>query len=236
MGWYQRRYMGTLQHSTPRKTHTIFSLPRFIATMPDYKLTYLNMQGRAELARWCLAYGGIPYVDDRLEFSEWPARKKEMPGGQVPVLDIDGVPLPESLAIARYCANQAGLVPQDAVQAAYCDSAVDTISALGVELAQKIIFSKAEAAEKHRILDEELVPNKFNPLLKRLNERLTNQDWFISDRVTWADLAIGLMFGNLTLKVPDLLKNYPNVRRLVDEVKALTPIKKWLRTRPVTEN
>ncbi|CAL4159004.1 unnamed protein product [Meganyctiphanes norvegica] len=204
--------------------------------MPEYKLIYFNTRGRAELARWCFAYGGIPYNDDRIERDNWAERKKEMPGGQVPVLMVDGKPLPESLAITRYVAKQAGLVPKDDLEAAGCDAIVDALSGIMVEVAQKIVYSKAEPAEKQRIMKEEILPNKINPFLNRLNERLSTREWFISDKTTWADLIIALVFSSLTPKVPDVLKDYPAVSKLVEKVQSLDSIKKWLNTRPVTDN
>lgn len=44
--------------------------------MPEYKLIYFNLMGRAELTRWLFAYGGIPYTDERIEREEWPEKKK----------------------------------------------------------------------------------------------------------------------------------------------------------------
>lgn len=43
--------------------------------MTDYKVTYFNGRGRAELTRLILAAGGIKFTDDRFEFTEWPNRK-----------------------------------------------------------------------------------------------------------------------------------------------------------------
>merc|ERR1711915_640113 len=205
-----------------------------LITMPEYKLIYFNMEGRAELARWCFAYGGIPYVDERFVQGTWPERKKQMPGGQVPVLMIDGRPLTESLAITRYVAKQAGLVPKDAVQAAHADALIDTVNGIMVEVAQKTVYSKADPAEKQRVMAEEIIPNKINPFLTGLDKRLQTNDWFISDMTTWADLSIGLTFMNLAAKVPGLLNNYPSVSKHVEKVKALGPIKNWIKTRPAT--
>ncbi|CAL4097598.1 unnamed protein product [Meganyctiphanes norvegica] len=203
--------------------------------MPEYKLIYFNMKGRAELARWCFAYGGIPYIDDRID-GNWAERKKEMPGGQVPVLMVNGKPLSESLAIARYVAKQAGLVPEDDLEAAGCDAIVDALQGIMAEVYQKVVRSNAEPAEKQRLMKEEILPNKINPFLNRLNERLSTREWFISDKITWADLNIALSFASLTSFVLDVLKDYPAVKKLVEKVHSLDSIKKWLSTRPVTEN
>merc|ERR1711915_748146 len=141
--------------------------------MPEYKLIYFNLKGRSELTRWCFAYGGIPYEDERIELGDrsWLQRKKEMPGGQLPVLMVDGKPLTESAAIARYVAKQAGLVPHDDLQAAHCDAIIDAINEILYDFTVKYLFGKETPTEKLRVVSEELLPKKINPLLKRINER-----------------------------------------------------------------
>jgi len=200
--------------------------------MPDYKLIYFNAQGRAELTRWCFAYGGIPYVDERVENEDWPARKKEMPAGQMPVLLVDGKPLTESIAIARYVAKQAGLVPVDDLQAAYCDAVVDRLLGVMDDVWHKVVFCKEEPAEKQRILNE-LVSNKINPVLTWLEQRIKPcRMWYIADKVTWADIQIALVCSSVQERVPDLLKDFCCVKRLVDDILKLKPIKNHLIARP----
>lgn len=43
--------------------------------MADYKVTYFNGRGRAELARLVLAAAGQKFTDERYEFTEWPTKK-----------------------------------------------------------------------------------------------------------------------------------------------------------------
>ncbi|CAL4126185.1 unnamed protein product, partial [Meganyctiphanes norvegica] len=98
--------------------------------MSKYTLTYFNVEGRAELIRWCFAYGGIQFTDERIHREDWTERKKTLPGGQVPVLFIDDQALHQSTAITRYIARTAGLVPEDNLTAAFCDAAVETVEDL----------------------------------------------------------------------------------------------------------
>lgn len=46
------------------------------SAMPQYKLTYYDARGEAEVTRWIFAYGGIDYVDDRIKKEDWPERQK----------------------------------------------------------------------------------------------------------------------------------------------------------------
>ena len=43
--------------------------------MVHYKLSYFNVRGRAEIARFMFAEAGVPYEDHRFEFAQWPEEK-----------------------------------------------------------------------------------------------------------------------------------------------------------------
>jgi len=104
--------------------------------MVNYKITYFNLRGRAELARLVLHQAGVSFEDYRFGPGEWPTAKPskfiilfnfihffkkfylliqmficiiDMPFGQVPVLEEDGKMLAQSITIARYLARQHGL-------------------------------------------------------------------------------------------------------------------------------
>jgi glutathione S-transferase len=43
--------------------------------MTDYKLTYFNGRGRAEITRLIFAAAGQKFTDERIDFAEWPSKK-----------------------------------------------------------------------------------------------------------------------------------------------------------------
>ena len=43
--------------------------------MPQYKLHYFNLRGRAELARLVLHQAGVEFEDYRFERADWPQLK-----------------------------------------------------------------------------------------------------------------------------------------------------------------
>ncbi|CAF4438029.1 unnamed protein product [Adineta steineri] len=95
--------------------------------MPSYKLSYFNLRGFAEVSRLIFAAAGEKFEDVRYEREQWPEHKAEMPLGQMPVLEVDGVKLPQSAAIARYLAKQFHLAGKDNFEQAQVDAVVDTI-------------------------------------------------------------------------------------------------------------
>lgn len=74
--------------------------------MSTYKLHYFDGRGRAEVSRLIFAVAGEKYDDIRLERSEWPIKKSEMPLGQLPVLEYNGTKLAQSMSIARFLDKQ----------------------------------------------------------------------------------------------------------------------------------
>lgn len=83
---------------------------------PKLKLTYFNIQGVAERIRLAYVLAGLPFEDDRINFSQWGELKPTTPYGQLPTLTInDGEPIAQSLAMsmlaAEYCET---LYPNDA--------------------------------------------------------------------------------------------------------------------------
>lgn len=78
--------------------------------MVHYKLYYFDQRGRGELIRLILTYAGQKFEDERFTLENWPAMdKSHLPYKKVPVLEVDGKPLAESYAIARYLARQYGM-------------------------------------------------------------------------------------------------------------------------------
>ena len=85
--------------------------------MSEIKLTYFNVQARAETARLILAHAGVRYTDQRLtsrtdittnqslisflSVEDFTAVKPKIPFGQLPTLKYNGELLCQSMAIAR---------------------------------------------------------------------------------------------------------------------------------------
>ena len=49
--------------------------------MAEFKLSYFNVSGRAELTRLIFAASDTKFEDERIEFSDWPAKKGEIENG-----------------------------------------------------------------------------------------------------------------------------------------------------------
>ncbi|GMT21667.1 hypothetical protein PFISCL1PPCAC_12964, partial [Pristionchus fissidentatus] len=96
-----------------------------LPAMPAYKLTYFEARGRGEVARDLFYLAGVPYEDLRIPKAEWPEVKASTPFGYLPVLEVDGKPLPQSGAINRYLAKEFGFAGKSAFESAWVDAIAD---------------------------------------------------------------------------------------------------------------
>lgn len=98
--------------------------------MAPCKLTYFKSQALGEAIRFLLHYGNIEFDDVRLDFEkDWPTYPKEkLPLGQIPILEIDGKVLYQSIAICRYLAKKVGLVGSTPMEDYEIDNAVDNLN------------------------------------------------------------------------------------------------------------
>ena len=209
--------------------------------MSGIKLIYFNLMGRAETARLILAQAGVSYEDKRIKKEEWPALKASLPMGQLPVLEVDGKTIGQSMAIARYCAKRFGLAGKDELEGALADQAVDQVSDFLDEVIK--VMKEPEEAKKAEIR-KQLKVEKLPALLASMEKLLKGQGgkYFAGSSLTWADIVV---YQLVSLKVPrpnqpkalieeSDLTGCPAISALVATVGALPNIKKWEQTRPVT--
>ncbi|XP_067038264.1 hematopoietic prostaglandin D synthase-like isoform X2 [Acropora muricata] len=104
---------------------------------PRYKLTYFDLRGRAEPTRIALAYAGVDYDDVRVSFEnrfegEWSEIKNsgKFPFGTVPILEVDGETLSQSMAILRFVARRHGLAPSEDIQQARAEMFAEEVYSL----------------------------------------------------------------------------------------------------------
>ena len=197
--------------------------------MSQYKLTYFNGRGRAELTRLIFAQAGVQYEDKRIAKEEWPELKPKTPNGSLPILEIDGKTLLGSIPIARFVAERFGLAGSNDIENTEIAGVMDCLTDL-VTSFLKVLFEKDETrkAELKKKFDEEDSP-KFLSLLEK---RVTADGWLYGSKVTYVDIA----FLNLSQRLPaEVLAKYPGLKSVKENVEALPNIAQWIKNRPVTQ-
>ena len=105
-----------------------------------------------------------------------------MPGGQLPVLEIDGIKIGQSITIARYLANKFHLAGKTDIEKAQADMILDCIQDIGngkflFHKLSNLYFSTANIFDSN-FLYLELLRAKFQQkeeIKKELSEKITTQ-------------------------------------------------------------
>jgi glutathione S-transferase len=203
--------------------------------MSTYKLYYFNVRGRAELSRLIFAAADQQYEDVRYESDQWPAHKAEMPLGQIPVLEVDSVKLPQSFSIARFLAKQFNLAGKDNFEQAKVDAVVDTMN----DLVAAFIPSRIEQDETKK---QELTKKFFNEDLPKHLQNLevlaklygNDGPFFVGNNLTWADLFFYQLGGVLLQSDGNCLDANPWLKQNRAEVEKQPRIAEYLKNRPKT--
>ncbi|XP_069142301.1 uncharacterized protein [Argopecten irradians] len=204
--------------------------------MPSYKLHYFPIRARGELIRLLFAAAGKTFTDQHITFADWPSKKPEMPTGQLPVLEIDGEKLSQSLTIARYLSREFGLAGDNSLDQARADQVTDTISDLLGEFF-KYAFEK-DAAKKEEIktkLFDSVLPTFATNVTKFLDMNKTKSGYFVGKKLTVADLAVYEGFEDFLLVDPKSLDKHPKLVAHRKLVLTNPKVKAYLDKRPKTD-
>ncbi|XP_030046562.1 hematopoietic prostaglandin D synthase isoform X2 [Microcaecilia unicolor] len=184
--------------------------------MPYYKLTYFNLRGRAEIARYIFAFSGIKYEDNRIGRMDWLTIKPSIPFGKLPFLEVDGIILHQSLAIGRYLAKETGLAGKTHLEQAQVDGIVDSIDDF---------ISLFPWGEQDQDVKQEIQNNLFSNLAPELLQHLENylgeKDWFVGNSVTWADFYWDVCSTTLIVLNPNFAQNFSKLLALKNRVQTL---------------
>ena len=201
--------------------------------MSTYKLYYFNARGRAEVPRLIFAAAGQTYEDIRYEREEWAAHKAEMPLGQIPVLEVDGVKLPQSISIGRFLAKQFNLAGKDNLEQAKVDVIVDTIN----DLIAGFLPCRMEPDETKK---QELTKKFFNDDLPKHLQNLEklaklyadDGPFFVGNTLTWADISFYELGEYLIPIQADCLDKNPWLQQNRAAVAKQPKIGEYIQNRP----
>ncbi|XP_023374168.1 hematopoietic prostaglandin D synthase [Otolemur garnettii] len=223
--------------------------------MPNYKLTYFNMRGRAEIIRYIFAYLDIAYEDHRIERADWPKIKSTLPFHKIPILEVDGLILHQSLAIARYLTKNTACyydflqgLPYQIIHYFQCflgavwlgdlHSPLWWLQAFLHSCLIRLPFTVNPETLAYGVKDQifkELLTSDAPHLLQDLDTYLGEKEWFIGNSVTWADFYWDTCSTTLLVFKPDLLDMYPRLVTLKKRVQGIPAIADWIQRRPQTK-
>ena len=209
--------------------------------MPEYKLTYFNIRARGEPVRTMLKLAGVDYEEKLFAFGsdQWKMEKSDntkYPFNQLPVLEVDGTPISQSMAIMRYLGKEHGYAPSCNLEQAQADAIVDQCQDL-IDQFIWLYFTEQdpERKEKQR---KNWFENKLPPAMKNFEAILKRNGtgYFVGDKITYADIGFFSLFNVYLARgkptVPNEFAGYPLISALYERITKEPRIAAYLKTRP----
>jgi len=201
--------------------------------MPQYKLIYFDLYGRAETARFLFHLADVPYEDIRYNFvTDWPDKKAETRWGVLPELEVDGKKLAQSTAINQYLAKQFGYNGKDDWEAAR----IQELLSAGDDLGPKFypVFMEKDEAKREELM-KNLVSDGIKPYYTRLEKCLEENGtgFFVGKELTVADILHFVFLTGLEEGIiPGVLAEFPKLTAFVERIQGIPKIKEWIEKRP----
>ncbi|CAB3400547.1 unnamed protein product [Caenorhabditis bovis] len=204
----------------------------------NYKFYYFDVRGRGEVIRLLFHLDNVKFVDERIGMEEWPALKAEMPLNQVPVLDIDGVKIGETTAIARFIGHQLRRAGSNPIECAKLDMIAEVIQSFLNKIGKwpPAILGMIKE-DKNQIFKDTVIPaiETFAPLVEKFLLENGNNGLFSGDRETWVDVFAAESFVKIIdYGSPDALDAYPHILSLINRIFNIPSIKKYVASRKAT--
>ncbi|EFO84537.1 CRE-GST-13 protein [Caenorhabditis remanei] len=204
--------------------------------MVHYKLTYFLSRGLADVSRQLFHLAGVEFEDERLNRDQFLERKESFPFKQVPVLTVDGLEIPQSMAIARYLATKFGFAGKTPEESALVDAFVDQFKDFYAEIHDYFYtmlgFTQLDGEEQK---EKVLIParDKFLPLLAKFLAK-SKSGFLVDSGITFADLIIVDDMTTLINWWPQYADGYPEILAWRERVMNYPKLKEYIEKRPVT--
>lgn len=202
---------------------------------------YLNFPfWRAEVSRIALFLAGIKFENRIVLSDEFQRVKSEgklddgtvIPHHQLPCLIVDGHPIAQTGAIARYCGKLSGLYPKNNdLLAAQIDQVLDLATDITVLVSTTgRMDNDQEKVRKRKALSNGELGRKLDILEKNIKP---NCSWITGGSMGLEDIAIWRLIGWLSSETLDgipatILKSRPKIQRVCRNVDANPKIQEWV--------
>lgn len=203
--------------------------------MAKFKLIYFKGRARAELVRLIFHAAGEEFEDVQLDDNSWQQVKTTSPTGSLPMLVIDGnEQLVQSMAIARYVAQEFGLAGGNRFEMALVDSVADCLNDLLGDVVE-VTFEDDTRRKKERIrrFHERTLPEAAQYLEKFIEQH--GRGYSVGDNLTYADLTIYNTLDQIVLAGVAGWADfsvYPRLYQIVQNIEQTPRFAQYLQSRP----
>ena len=146
--------------------------------------------------------------------------------GQLPVLTLDGLKLPQSISIARFFAKRCNLYGSDDVEQAKTDAIVDTVSDL-----QNAFYNRNRSLTNAFLAEE--APAHLEKIEKLISLWGSN-GFSVGSSLKWSDLAIWNFTSQLKSIDANVLAKFPGILAVNKSVDSNSKVTEYVKNRPVT--
>jgi len=161
------------------------------------KLYYFDTKGRAYPCKVIFNVGNVAFEDFKFDMNEWAKHKKDMPMGQVPVLEYKKQKMCQSQAVAQFAAELAGFCPKDAWEKSkvmeFMGCCEDVYNKIYSGFAEKDATKKKEMRAK---LCKETFPEFFASMDKMVAAN-NHPGFCVGDKFTAADAYVFCMVDQI---------------------------------------
>ncbi|KAE9354996.1 hypothetical protein PR003_g3079 [Phytophthora rubi] len=200
---------------------------------PKLKLTYMPHPGRGEYIRLAVFIGGVEFEDERISREELANHIPSLPFDQLPVLEVDGEVIAQSLVILRYAGTLSSLYPATDAVVAY---RIDELFAILDDMSNFPLWGasfREKDTEKQLAMRAELASGMMTKTLGFPESRIIKNKgpYAAGPTLTVADFAIyGVLLGfkKGTFGIPTTIADsYTNMQRVFEQVKEHPKVIEW---------
>ncbi|XP_071298352.1 glutathione S-transferase-like isoform X2 [Agelaius tricolor] len=193
------------------------------------RLHYFNGRGRMEPIRWLLAAAGVEFEESFLEKKE-DLTKLQKDGSllfqQVPMVEIDGMKLVQTRAIANYVATKYNLYGKDMKERALIDMYVEGMFDL-YELLIMYFIQPADKKQEHFANMMDKAENRYFPVFEKVLKD-HGKDFLVGNQLSRADVQLLEVILMAEEYKPDTLAKFPLLQSFKARISNIPTIKKFL--------
>ncbi|XP_066035895.1 glutathione S-transferase-like [Chamaea fasciata] len=193
------------------------------------KLHYFNGRGRMEPIRWLLAAAGVEFEESFVEKKE-DLTKLQKDGSllfqQVPMVEMDGMKLVQTRAIANYISTKYNLYGKDLKERALIDMYVEGMFDLN-ELLMMYVIQPAEQKEQHFANMIDKAENRYFPVFEKVLKD-HGKDFLVGNQLSRADVQLLEIILMAEEYKHDILAKFPVLQNFKARISNIPTIKKFL--------
>uniref|UniRef100_A0A8C3N4E0 glutathione transferase n=1 Tax=Geospiza parvula TaxID=87175 RepID=A0A8C3N4E0_GEOPR len=186
------------------------------------RLHYFNGRGRMEPIRWLLAAAGV-------EVCFWSFVQRSYGSllfQQVPMVEIDGMKLVQTRAIANYISTKHNLYGKDMKERALIDMYVEGMFDLN-ELLMTYGYLPADKKQEHFANMMDKAENRYFPVFEKVLKG-HGKDFLVGNQLSRADVQLLEIILMAEECKPDILAKFPLLQSFKARISNIPTIKKFL--------